>query len=443
VAAARSAGECALRAALDAAVTAAARTAGAAAAVAIVRSARAAARQRAAPYELGPLAAGALVQAVSDAAPPALRADAAVEAMARARDGYGAQLSAPVLAAVARAAAHDPSVASRPLRVKSVIRAVRRGRVMPTPELVRACFDSSVAGLDVTMALAVMEFARSAGFFAEGGKHAAAPPLSRAALVAARQSSAAAADRRPHLSEVAYYNGIIQITLFAGKHRAAEAALREMSTRGVDGDDGTLSLLAVLHADMGRRGAAEDVMRSLAARGVCPAPAAFAAMVRLAAASGDAAAARALFDDFERRLHRGDGGLTLAETLSVATTVATAPGVRLSRDVMAASRADVVLAMFQALRSMQAAEDAVALLAHMRRAHGVEATITVFALVFEACCRAWPQRLDLADKVREEQRRVMAESPAPLEPVPPPKGRARSVGADVDAVGGEAGEAER
>lgn len=386
-------------AALDAAVVTMARTCGVSAALSTIEAAQ---LQRPQPlYEPGPDAAGALLGSLVQSAPRHLRADAAVEGMMRLKASYGVLPTAPVLAVVARAAAHDRNVEARSQRVMSVIRTMRRARIMPTAELIRACFDSCVAGLDVPGTLALFEFARAARFLcATGLEENSHPALPLVGWTAALNSSCAFDEKSPHTSEISYYNGVIQATLYSGKYEATLAAFRELSVRNLQPDAGTYSLLAAYHADRGNLLAAVDVIEAMYGRGEVPTAAAYASMIRVAGARGEARKARELFDNFVTGIEKE--GVTLVELLSPASTVETAPETRISSTSVAAARGDVVLSMFLAIRATTSVEDGFSFISHLRNEFSLEPTSALVSFVVEACWRAQPQRVDLAQKLRAE-----------------------------------------
>lgn len=394
-------------------------------------------------YSPGPAAAGAIVQAAVDGAPPYLRADVGVLAMDRLYDEYALKRAhaAPAYAAVARAAAHDAHLPSCSWRALSVIAHLRKYSAMPTPEVIRACFDACVAGQNASAALALLDFARSAGFFSSAYDSVSlssnlsgtvGDALPRAAVVSARRSSNAIEDDRPHLSEISYYNGIAHLFLCAGKYDAAETAVREISLRGLTADGGTLSVLAALYTARGLHVYAKRVFSALRNLGACPTPIAYAAMIHMAGSRIDSpipftststvsasSAAWSIFKEFSTRLS-SDMCMRLSEALPAATALSSHDRTRATASATSTNSDDIVLAMFQVLRTAKDAEGAVNLLKLLREQHDVSPPLLVYSLVIETCWRVRPQRLDLAESVKEWQRVQAMDAPLALEPFRPP-----------------------
>jgi hypothetical protein len=360
--------------------------------------------------------------------------------MVRVREMLGAGPSAPLLTAVATAAATDLIVAARSERALSVLRSMRGDRVMPSPELIRACFSACVAGLNVCAAVAIMQFARSIGFFlplsasspasageyGEGGSwreasanvacgHVLPPPSVNAGgrggladgggnVSGGGSISNAGELGIQQLSEVSFFNGVIQASTFSGKKSAATAAFREMAALGIDGDEETISLLAVLYANLNQRDSAQNATEALRARGERPTAAAYAAMKRIAGSSNDVTSAGKLFHEFERKLV--PDRLAFYNLLLTVLSLETSTTTRITANALAAAGADAVLAMFQAYRDTGSAERVFAFCAYLRKAYAFKPTRIVYELMYEVCCRAVPQRLDLAHQLCDEVQRV-------------------------------------
>lgn len=350
------------------------------------------------PYAPGSKAAAALVDVVTASAPVAIRADAAIEAMVRLKHSFRVRTSAPLLAAVARAAKNDPVVEMRSKRALSIFRALLRDRLMPTPELVHACFDACVAAVDIISALSFMEVARSSGYFELN----ASPPIGPSAQLAAAHVPIASKERDIGFggtpTEIAYYDGIVQAAVFSGSYEVAATALREMSSRGLDGHTSTLGILVALYSELGRTDLAGSAYHTIRSQGEVPCPAAYAALIRAEGLRGNSRAAFDLFEEFENNLRNVNN---LRETLSTIVTTSAESGTA-SSAALAASKGDVVLSMFQALRSARDADGAINFLNHMQHRYKFEVNRIVWTLLFETFCRAVPQRLDLARYVRSK-----------------------------------------
>jgi hypothetical protein len=206
------------------------------------------------------------------------------------------------------------------------------------------------------------------------------------------------------LSEVSFFNGVIQASIFSGKKSAATAAFHEMAALGIDGDGETISLLAVLYANVNNRDSAQNDVEALRARGERPTAAAYAAMIRDAGSSNDVTSACTLFDEFEGQLV--PNRLACYNLLSTVLSLETNTTTLITAHALAAAQADAVLAMFQAYRDTGSAERVFAFCAYLINAYGFKPTRIVYKLMYEACCRAVPLRLDLAHQLCDEVQRV-------------------------------------
>jgi hypothetical protein len=375
-------------------------------------------------FHPSPRAAAAIVDYAVAQAPLELKASVAVEAMARVREALGVCSSVPMLASVASAASTDPEVSSRAARAFSVLRTMRGDRMMPSTDLLKACFSACVAALDVSAAYAIMNFARSAGFFLPASKTVSLgtdqrdgheDTLSPAVPKQSAHSKGRFSDMRnrersvgeivsPLLDEVFFFNGIIRAALFSGKKGAATATFREMESVGLDGDSETLSLLSVLYSDLNHYEKAQEVFAALEARGEAPSPAAYAAMIRAAGSSENIAAAAKLFKAFEHQFVPDKSAFyrQLSTLLAIETSITT----RVTTSALSAARSDAVLAMFQAFRDTGSAEEAFAFRKYLSELYDFKAPRIVFTLMSETCCRAVPQRLDLTQKLCVEVERA-------------------------------------
>lgn len=355
-----------------------------------------------------------LLEAIIMSVPRHVQPAVAVETLTRFRDSFGIRPTASTLAIIARASAHDPDIDARASRALSVLRAMRRDRVMPTAELLRACFDTCVEGLNVHAALAIMQMARDSGFLHRNNDttndidsiHLSSSTRNTMNTTTTEMMKTISPSAENHSEdsctslELPYYNGIIQACVFSGRFAAAAAAFREMIQRDIQRDHVTFSLLVAFYAELGHRDSAENAMRDLRKNGFIPTSVAYAACIRLAGSTGDGATILALYDEFEK--HCIGKNVSLSGNFSSVTMLRTSSLSNPSSIALEAAKADVTLSAFQAFRAARDATRALCLLHRLRNEFDYKPTRTIYLLVCETCWRATPQRLDAVEKLRVE-----------------------------------------
>ncbi len=313
------------------------------------------------------------------------------------------------LTVVARAAQLDPIAENRTNRILSVLRHLRRSRLLPDAPLLFACFETAVSAADISLAATIHNTVVASRFmtwpdgddensrYLELMRSSALPgPVvarSNTENHASKQSSNRASQYDTLPKAIEYYNGLVRAALLSSSHAAAAAALRELHARGAGANAETVSLLAAAHAEL------DDATGALSLLDALPSPSPplpLAALIRGAGRARDFRRVRTLLERVPKNA-----------PLS-AISVSEVP---VSKQTLSAAGDDVMLAAILAARATEDVNGALWLLSQFDGMRGVEVSSFILGVVAETAWRA--NQPEVAREIHARIRQTKLRSAAP------------------------------
>lgn len=313
------------------------------------------------------------------------------------------------LAVIARTAKLDPVAENRTNRILSVLRHLRRSRLLPDAELLFACFETAVSAADIHLAATIHNTAIASRFMkwpdrdedddsqylalvrssALPGPVVPTVPISESISSKCSTNKSSTHLELPLPLAIEYYNGLVRAALLSSSHAAAAAALRELHARGAGANAETVSLLAAAHAELDDATGALTLLDALSSPSSLP-PLALAALIRSAGRARDFQRVRVLMEHAPHDMQLS--AVCIGDVI-------------VSKQTLAAAGDDVMLAGFLAARACSDVEGALSMLRRLDVMQQDKASTFILGVVAETAWRA--NRPDVArdihSRIREKK----------------------------------------